>query len=153
MPNNEWWLADYLNYEDPTITTTVVNGLRYYTAWPACPASWTVWDVAKAKSLITTYGSTNLSRVKAADTWATSYAGDDYYGLHILPTCLMHETNGTYDCRSNGISQVNIASNGTYGNWSAGINGNEWSDVWDPYHGWDKCGRVPCSPVRCYRSL
>jgi uncharacterized protein (TIGR02145 family) len=151
MPNNEWWFADYLDYEQPDIKTIVVNGLRFYTAWPDCPAAWTTWDVTKAKSLITNYGGTNLSRVKAADTWASTYAGDDYYGLHIMPTCLLHQDYSQYDCRSNSLSQVSTVTLSSIPNRQSGINGNAWSDAWEGYLNWNKCADRPCSPVRCYR--
>ena len=149
MPNNEWWFADYLDYVPSGIATTVVNGLRYYTAWPACPDAWTVWDVTKAKSLITTYGGTNLSNIKSAETWGTNYTGNDYYGLNVKPTCVLNNARSSYSCGSNNFALVS----GLTTDYKNGINGNAWSDSFDPWVSTFKCQTYPCAPVRCYRQL
>ena len=148
MPNNEWWFADYLDYEPSDITTKVLFDLRYYTAWPDCPAAWTVWDVAKAKSLIKTYGDTNLSKVKSTTTWNATYAGNDYYGLNLKPTCVYKDGLSDYQCSNNDFSLIS----GLNTDYKNGIYRNAWSDSFDPWGNTLKCKSYPCAPVRCYRN-
>ncbi|MDR3133104.1 MAG: hypothetical protein LBU42_03675, partial [Prevotellaceae bacterium] len=154
MPNGEWWLADYLDYIQSGITTLVYDGLRYYKSWPTCPANWTIWSVSKAKSLITTYGSTNLTRVKATSRWLTKFAGDDYYGLTLYPThsVNINWTGATNDFDNSTISVVPSCS--TAKDLGAGIyQGNAWSDCFDDDGNVAKRRDPPGVPVRCFRQL
>ena len=152
MPNAEWWLADYLDYIQSGITTAVYEGLRYYKTWPTCPSGWTIWSIAKAKSLFTTYGSTNLARIKSTDRWQSSYKGNDYYGLRIYPTHAINKTwtNATNDYDSSIIDNCN---ENVQGDFMKGIYANAWCDCCDDDGNVLKRTDSPGAPVRCYRTL
>jgi hypothetical protein len=154
MPNNEWWFADYLDYIETGITTIVYDGLRYYTTWPTCPANWTVWTATKAKSLITTYGSTNLARVKSTTTWASSYAGNDYYGLNLKPTADISKSWTVQGKNNEWMIIDNLISNSPNDqDRLSGVYRNQWTDSELYYVGWSHSGSSPSAPVRCYRIL
>jgi hypothetical protein len=154
MPNNEWWFADYLDYIESGITTFVNDGLRYYMTWPTCPANWTMWTATKAKSIFTTYGSTNLQRVKSTTTWTTSTAGDDYYGLNIKPTaCYSYAwTTIVYNKNYSLIDNVLVPVIHNAADHFSGIADNAWADD-ITYDGMGKSASSPSAPVRCYRAL